>query len=497
MYLNYLARKKRKESAAISGNVTAQGVVMRWKRPAFPTPTLPKPIPAPSASPDYVHLLNDLTTPELSKSQTLIPAQIPQCPFAVQSFKGSGHLRGSVEFQAANAYITIAETLNLANTYGGDRKLPKWPRARVLGIFPRAGEDLNAYYDGRSLRFFYFSNSRIGGSVYSVDSADIVAHECGHGILDCYRPDLWNAAYIEIGCFHEAFGDFVAIMHSLSHDEILDKVLSETNGNLRISNVASRIAEHFGRSIYKLNPNGRNPDYLRSMINEFNYVDPGQLPEEAPDSSLAAEVHSFSRVFTGAIWDILVVIYEDMVGKGMEQLEALRKSRDCLCRYMMLAIQNAPANAKFFASVAKTILWADATSNNGMYQDKIREVFVNRNIITNEVRILSGHKCPNDSGIVKKSVSVKTKLRDHFVCAQKVSGNELYDVELTTPQDEAILYDANGNLMDHIVVQPEENLAAAMNLVSYLQNSKNYGQDATTPWEIQNGKLIRTRTCCI
>ena len=40
----------------------------------------------------------------------------------------------------------------------------------------------------------------------------MVAHEIGHGLLDAIRPDLWSAAFLEVGAFHESFGDCIAIL---------------------------------------------------------------------------------------------------------------------------------------------------------------------------------------------------------------------------------------------------------------------------------------------
>lgn len=498
MYLRYLTDKKRKELADINqaSDVSALGVMLRWKKPSFPKPALPKPTPGPASSALYTHILNDPTTPELVNSNAKVPPQIGQSPFAVQGFKGGGHPQGTAQFQAANAYVTIAETLNLANNYAAPNKIPHWPRTSALMIVPRAGRDLNAYYDGKSLRFFYASDARIGGTVYTVDSADIVSHECGHSILDCYRPDLWNAAYIEVGCFHESFGDFIALMHSLSHNEMLERVLVETNGNLTISNVISRIAEQFGKTIYKLNPDGRNPDFLRSAINDFKYANPNTLPEDAPDNQLAAEVHSFSRIFTGAIWDIFVMIYNDLTKFGKSQLESMQIARDWVCRYIMLAIQNAPLNARFFESVAKTIIWADTKLNNGKYGSNMREIFLNRNIISVDIQGLCSKKCPNANNIVRIQKTDKIKLHDFIACAQGAGSNPLYGVELTMPQESVELYDNYGNLIDQVLTTEEESVEAAQGLVHYLYNTNNYGPEQTTPWDVRNGKLIRTRTCC-
>jgi hypothetical protein len=49
-----------------------------------------------------------------------------------------------------------------------------------------------------------------------------------------------------------------------------------------------------------------DPTRLRDANNSFRYEPPDSLPAGAPDDALAGEPHSFSRVFTGAFYDLLV-----------------------------------------------------------------------------------------------------------------------------------------------------------------------------------------------
>jgi hypothetical protein len=68
----------------------------------------------------------------------------------------------------------------------------RWARSsdpRLIDFVADAGEDLNAYYDGESVTFFHFQAGT--KTTFSGASTDIVAHECGHALLDVIRPDLW------------------------------------------------------------------------------------------------------------------------------------------------------------------------------------------------------------------------------------------------------------------------------------------------------------------
>ena len=109
--------------------------------------------------------------------------------------------------------------------------LARWARSRdakKLDLFPDAGLDLNAYYDGEGLSFFH---STAGGrTTFSGASTDVVAHEAGHGFLDAIRPDLWFSNFTETGAFHEAFGDCMALVTALSDQATRRAVLKLAGG---------------------------------------------------------------------------------------------------------------------------------------------------------------------------------------------------------------------------------------------------------------------------
>src|SRR3954462_1489525 len=58
------------------------------------------------------------------------------------------------------------------------------------------GVDFNAYYDRQGLHFFH--GSVRGTTVYSGESPDVICHELGHAVLDAVKPELWDAASIEV-----------------------------------------------------------------------------------------------------------------------------------------------------------------------------------------------------------------------------------------------------------------------------------------------------------
>ena len=101
----------------------------------------------------------------------------------------------------------------------------RWHTGRPLVVDLDAGDDLNAYYDRQELCFFHATVR--GVTVYSGESPDVLCHELGHALLDAIRPQLWNAASIEVASFHEAFADISAMLSALELPSVRDEVLAQ------------------------------------------------------------------------------------------------------------------------------------------------------------------------------------------------------------------------------------------------------------------------------
>lgn len=471
-------------------NATTKQINWRWKRVKkdhFVQISNDKPI-------DY--LLNDMTTPELVKK--IIPPVPPAVPrFAVNEYKGGGFERNSVQANAANCHVTVSNTLSFYNKFvgrDGIKPLSKWGRTNILTVVPRAGVDLNAFYNGVSMQFFYFNDPSVNRIVATADSSDIVAHELGHAILDSYRPDTWSAASLEVWSFHEAFADLTALLNIMSHDEILIHSLNECNNDITKPSAMTQLAEDVGRAIFTLTgpDSGHHPDCLRSVINNFNYTDPSRLPKRATHDKLAAECHSFGRIFLGAFYDFLIAVYQDTLSLGQTPLDSLKHARDVTGQYVLRAIQNAPLNVKFYDSVGRTLLWVAKNSDKGRYYKQMNESLVNRCIVGPNVRTLSVAPVPEEGqNIIKIQSTRMVKLSDHFAI-RALSDNFLYDVEIEIPMEEAYFYDNDRNVIDSVSISSEESYLVAQDFINYLHSTNSVGDTSITPFEVKDGKLIRT-----
>jgi hypothetical protein len=258
---------------------------------------------------------------------------------------------------------------------GSVASLTKWQGGRKkIPLKPDAGQDLNAYYDRASFSFFH---KAIGGTTYfSGNSTDVVAHEVGHGLLDTVRPDFWYVNYLEVGAFHEAFGDCTALVTALSDAETRQKLLAVT-ATLAKRDFVESTAEELSLAIGLAYP-GHNASEPRHAFNTFKYVLPQTLPEDGGPGELIDEVHSFGMLFTGCFWDTLI----NMFGAAASQTEAtLLATARALFKIVVAGVKSAVVTPRFLQSVGRAMVLADQSLNAGANRDHIRNAFQKHNIL--------------------------------------------------------------------------------------------------------------------
>ncbi|HYX21462.1 MAG TPA: hypothetical protein VFA98_11515, partial [Thermoanaerobaculia bacterium] len=257
-----------------------------------------------------------------------------------------------------------------------------WTPGAVLPAIPVAGEDFNAFYDRKALNFFRDVDPKTKATVYSGESPDVSTHEQGHAILDALRPDLWNAPHFEVAAFHEAFGDLAAIFGALTEPVLDTDVVGATRNDPSRSNLVSRLAEQLGRAVRDAyGPDAAPPGALRDAVNAFRYEDPTKLPDSAPATALSAEPHSFCRVMTGAVWDVLVALFRTTPGK--DRAAALSDAADRTARIVVAAADTAPSGAAFFAGIARRLVREAAARESAAAGRTIGELLVKRLLLDN------------------------------------------------------------------------------------------------------------------
>lgn len=210
------------------------------------------------------------------------------------------HLRtGSRAFWAANAFATVRCVLEIWEHYLGRRIV--WffrdRERRLLEIIPRADTD-NAWSGEGFLEFGYFlprpRGRRDPRPSWLCESFDIIAHEVGHLIL---KSVIGNPASgkktLEYRAHEEAAADLVALVTALHFDPVVDRLLENTQGRLFSRNMLSRLGEK------------SRGGQIRTAFNTATVWSRAVWTAEAE-----YDMHEFSKLFTGAAFDVFVEMYE-------------------------------------------------------------------------------------------------------------------------------------------------------------------------------------------
>lgn len=115
-------------------------------------------------------------------------------------------------------------------------------RGERLRLVPHAFVDANARYvrDRKCLEFGWYrteASDKVemppGAIIFSCLSHDVIAHELTHALLDGLRVRFDRSTNSDVGAFHEAFADLVALLQRFSYREVVRNVIINTQGDLR------------------------------------------------------------------------------------------------------------------------------------------------------------------------------------------------------------------------------------------------------------------------
>lgn len=203
---------------------------------------------------------------------------------------------GTPEFEAAHVYACVRRVLDICESYLG-REIPWFfePTYNRLEIVPRLRWD-NAQ-SGYGFLEMGEDEARGAPQPFALNF-DALAHEIGHlvifGVMGAPRFDPPH----EYFAYHEAVADFIALIGLLHFDTALDLLLRRTRGNLLIANELDRFGELSDEKQVRL------------------------FSHSLRMSDVSAEVHDLSKPFAGALFDILVEIYQVLLfERGLSDLD--------------------------------------------------------------------------------------------------------------------------------------------------------------------------------
>ena len=209
---------------------------------------------------------------------------------------------GTAEFEAAHAYACIRRVLDVCESYLG-REIPWFfePTYERLEIVPKLR--WNNAQSGYGFLEMGEDEARGKPQPFALNF-DALAHEIGHliifGVMGVPRFDPPH----EYFAYHEAVADFIALIGLLHFDTALELLLRRTRGNLLITNELDRFGEISDEKQVRL------------------------FSHSLRMSDVSTEVHDLSKPFAGALFDILVEIYQILLfERGLSDLDA-RDFRD-------------------------------------------------------------------------------------------------------------------------------------------------------------------------
>ena len=210
---------------------------------------------------------------------------------------GFAHLEpGDPAFDQAHAYACVRLALDIWEGYLG-RPIP-WHFGRrwlEIGLLEQAYD--NGEVGWGWLELGWDLNPDRPPHAFA-RNLDVIAHEVGHlivyGIVGEPAPDRINAEYAG---FHEAFADLAALLVAAHLDPVVDQVLQRARGNLYGANELNRLGELSSTTQIRIASNA-------TKMSEFAL---GWSDE-----------HDLSEPLTGAVFDLLLDIYEaNLVERGL------------------------------------------------------------------------------------------------------------------------------------------------------------------------------------
>lgn len=279
--------------------------------------SLPPGAVQPGPSDDRMYVRDAVDKRRFYEYPYLPPYEGERYPDVMPSAAGHfDHLRpGTHEFEAAHMYGTVRRVLDIWETYFGRRL--DWHFAEDyerLELVPWLEWD-NAHSGYGFIEMGYQESPQTGRVPMSLNF-DVIAHELGHTMLYSVigtAPEEARTPFL--AGFHESSSDLVAIVSALHFDSVVDLLLERTHGNLYVRNLLNRIGEISSTRQIRLAGN-------RLRMSDVPDV---SLPVE---SLSHVELHQIGEPLTGAIFDILVEVFQQLlVERGL-----ISRSLDSLSR---------------------------------------------------------------------------------------------------------------------------------------------------------------------
>jgi hypothetical protein len=309
----------------------------------------------------------------------------------------------SHEFGAAHLYAVIRRVLDIWEGYFGRRI--QWyfgDHQEKLELIPFV--EWNNAHAGYGFLETGYGKAKTGKTHPYCLNFDVLAHEAGHMIVfsevGIPTDDTLTAEY---KAYHESSSDMVAIISLLHFASFIDRLLEVCRGNLCAENELNRIAELSDSEQIRKACHGKRMRDVADVAIPWN-----RLSQK--------ELHEMGEPMTGAMFDILVEIFQEMLversvitreladmafqvpgdphtamavqagfdaayrDSAAEFKQALIDARDFVGERLALTWEHICPHNLGFPNVAVKFLSADRALTGSKYQEIIKDSFLWREI---------------------------------------------------------------------------------------------------------------------
>ncbi len=180
---------------------------------------------------------------------------------------------------------------------------PSFEYVPRLRLYPHALRERNAYYSPQkmALLFGYFpAAASVGATVagtmtFACLSADIIAHEMTHALLDGVHRHYQERSNPQVAAFHEGFSDIVALFQHFTMTDIVAASIAKARGRIGAAELLGGLAKQFGEA-------GGRAGALR------DYLDPATSKKGNDES------HALGARLVFAVYEAFVAIVERRIG---------------------------------------------------------------------------------------------------------------------------------------------------------------------------------------
>jgi hypothetical protein len=259
---------------------------------------------------------------------------------------------------------------------------------------------------------------------------EVIAHEVGHAIafseVGVPDPDRLNGEYL---AFQESFADLMALISVGFFDSVLSRLLEATHGNLYVLNLLNRIGEISETQQIRVADN-------ETRLRDLNGLRLDRSGVWTDETGAGRNAHDLAQPLTGAIFDILVEIFQDRLAqRGLipagadargwtketaetaldwfdhrwgsvffrfepQFRDAIAEARNVVGRVMALIMDRLDPNDLTFARIATLFLEASLELGQGRQIAAFTEIFLERDIVPEAGR------SPSRAGVPRRMAGV-------------------------------------------------------------------------------------------